>query len=173
MTLHLLRSTPTLAIYYDSCNDWLFADWQGALTLPAVQAACLDLTHCLLQRSYAHVLNSNAQVTAVEWEIAGWLTQEFLPALSPAGVTRLAWVCAPSLRGRNLAHTILHQRPLLQLAIFDELDEAVDWLRHHRLEYVSGCGLPLRPAADQAQLEQAAQALARTLCLAAPVRSAA
>jgi hypothetical protein len=163
VNLHLLRSTPTLAIYYDSYNDWLFADWQGALTLAAVQAACLDLTQCLLQRPYAHVLNSNAQVTTVEWEVAGWLAQEFLPALTPAGVARLAWVCSPSLRGRNMVHTILSQRPLLRLSIFDELDEAVDWLRHNRTEYVSGCGLPRRPAADQAHLEQAAQALARSL----------
>lgn len=158
-------------IYYDSWNDWLFADWRGELTLAAVQTACLHLTQCLLKRPYAHVLNSNAQVTTAQWEVAGWLAQDFLPSLALACVEKLAWVCSPNLRSRNIAHTVLHQVPQLRLALFDELDEAVDWLQQNRQDYVSGCGLPLRRATDQARLEQAAQALAHALRQGPPVPS--
>jgi len=168
VALHLLHRTPTLDIYYDSWNDWLFADWQGELTLAAVQAACLKLADYLLRRPYARVLNSNTQVLTVEWEVASWLARVFLPSLSLAGVTRLAWVCSPSLRGRHMVHTILRELPLLRLSIFDELDEAVDWLQHDRTEYASGCGLPRRLATHQVQLELATQALARSLRLASP-----
>lgn len=164
MTLHLLRSTPILAIYYDSCNGWLFADWQGELTLAAVQEACLELGECLLQRPYARILNSNTQVTTVQWEVATWLAKDFFPYLGLAGVERLAWVCAPNLRGRNIAQAIINQLPiLLQLSVFDELDEAVSWLQRHSHEHLSGRSLPTRPYTDQLQLTQAVQKLANLL----------
>lgn len=163
MTLHLLRSTPTLAIYYDSWNEWLFADWQGELTLAAVQEACLELGECLLQRPYARVLNSNTQVTTAQWEVATWLAEEFFPYLSLAGVERLAWVCAPNLRGRNIAHAILNRLPILQLSLFDELDEAVSWLQRHSQEHRSGRNLPARPYTDQLQLTKAVQKLSNLL----------
>lgn len=163
MNLHLLRNTPTIAIYYDSWNNWLFADWQGELTLASVQVACLELAQCVLQRPYARVLNSNAQVTTTQWEVATWLAQDFLPFLTLAGIEKLAWVCAPSLRGRNLAYTISHRLPAVQLALFDELDEAVSWLQQRPGEYASGCGLPLRPAAAQRQLARAVQQFGQLL----------
>ncbi|MDO7888055.1 hypothetical protein [Hymenobacter cheonanensis] len=159
MNLHLLRSTSSIAIYYDSWNNWLFADWHGELTLPAVQVACLELGRCVLGRPYARVLNSNVQVTTTQWEVAGWLAQEFLPFLTLAGVEKFAWVCAPGLRGRNIVQTIINRLPLLQLAIFDELDEAVSWLQQNPGEYATGCGLPLRPTESQSKLARAVQQL--------------
>jgi hypothetical protein len=163
MNLHLLRSTPTIVIYYDSWNNWLFADWQGELTLATVQAACFELAQCVLQRPYARVLNSNAQVTTTQWEVAPWLAQDFLPYLPLAGIEKLAWVCSPSLRGRNSMQAISNQLPALQLALFDELDEAVSWLQQRPGEYISGCGLPLRPIEAQAQLTRAVQQLRQLL----------
>jgi hypothetical protein len=163
MTLHLLRSTPILTIYYDSWNGWLFADWQGELTLATVQEACLELGECLLQRPYARVLNSNTQVTTVQWEVAAWLAEEFFPYLGLAGVERLAWVCAPNLRGRNIAHAILNRLPILQLSLFDELDEAVSWLQRHSQVHRPGRSLSARPHTDQLQLTKAVDNLANLL----------
>lgn len=165
MNLHLLRSTPTIDIYYDSWNKWLFADWQGELTLASVQAACLELAQCVLQRPYARVLNSNAQVITNQWEIAPWLAQDFLPFLTLAGIERLAWVCSPALRGRNSAPAISNGLPALQLALFDELDEAVSWLQQAPGSYVVA-SLPARAAHAQSQLARAVQQLAQLL----PVR---
>jgi hypothetical protein len=163
MTLHLLQSTPILTIYYDSCNDWLFADWQGELTLTAVQEACLELGKCLLQRPYARVLNSNTQVTTAQWEVASWLANEFFPYLGLAGVERLAWVCAPNLRGRNIAQAISNRLPVLQLVLFDELDEAVSWLQRHSQEHRMSRSQPSRPYTNQLQLTRAVQKLANVL----------
>lgn len=163
MNLHLLRSTPTIAIYYDSWNNWLFADWQGELTLASVQAACHELAQCMLQRPYARVLNSNDQVITAQWEVATWLAQDFLPFLTLAGIEKLAWVCAPSLHGRNMAQAISNRLPAVQLALFDELDEAVSWLQQRTEDYASGCGLPLRPTEAQSQLARAVQQLGQLL----------
>jgi hypothetical protein len=148
MTLQLLRKTPILALYYDSGNDWLFADWQGELTLATV-----------LQRPYARVLNSNAQVTTVQWEVAAWLVEEFMPYLGLAGVEKLAWVCAPNLRSRNVVHTILNRLPLLQLALFDELDEAVVWLQRNPEKVSGGASQPLHPYPAKLTLTRAVQEL--------------
>jgi hypothetical protein len=159
MTLQLLRKTPILALYYDSGNDWLFADWQGELTLATVQEACLELANCVLQRPYARVLNSNAQVTTVQWEVAAWLVEEFMPYLGLAGVEKLAWVCAPNLRSRNVVHTILNRLPLLQLALFDELDEAVVWLQRNPEKVSGGASQPLHPYPAKLTLTRAVQEL--------------
>jgi hypothetical protein len=161
MNLHLLRSTPTIAIYYDSWNNWLFADWQGELTLAAVQAACFELAQCVLQRPYARVLNSNAQITAAQWEVAPWLAQSFLPFLTLAGIEKLAWVCAPHLRGRNSMPAVRSQLPLLQLALFDELEEAVSWLQQTHGGYAPGGERTVRPLEAQRRLARATQQLHR------------
>lgn len=163
MSLHLLRSTPALDIYYDSLNDWLFADWLGELTLSTVQTACLELAQYLLRRPYTRILNSNAQVTNTQWDIANWLAQEFLPSLQLAGVEKLAWVCSPNLRGRNMVHAVINQLPQLRHALFDELDEAVSWLQQNRSAYASGYGLSFRLPATQAKLTSAVQALTHSV----------
>ena len=86
MQLQLLHQTTCLTIYYDQCNDWLYLEWEGELTLLLVQEACDALATCVLRRPYARVLNSNEQVTGITWDVAAWLATDFLPHLPLAGV---------------------------------------------------------------------------------------
>lgn len=135
MNLLLLRTTPYFSAYYDSHNDWLFIDWRGYLTLAAVQMACLELADVYQQRAYTRVLNSNAQVVGAHWDAAHWLSREFLPQLRLAGIEHLAWVCAPSARGYNMARSIARQLPQLPITLFDDVELAVVWLQRMRLAF--------------------------------------
>jgi hypothetical protein len=159
MRLHLLRTTPHITIYYDTHNDWLFLDWKGELTLTAVQDACLEIARCFLQRAYPRVLNSNLQVTSMNWNIAGWLALEFMPHLSVAGVEHLAWVCAPSLWGRSVVQRIVSLLPHFVISLFDDVEMAAAWLQQTRLECTRGYLLPQRAVSDQLKLAQQVEIL--------------
>jgi hypothetical protein len=159
MQLHFLRRTTCLVIYYDFRNDWLYLDWQGNVTLPVLQEACLALTDCFLHRPYPRVLNNNEQVTSVSWGIALWLVTDFLPHMTLAGVRQVAWVFSPSLQGRSMVQLVLSWLPGEALTAFDDLASAVEWLAHTRAEPAPGYLPPRRTSADQARLEAEVQAL--------------
>jgi hypothetical protein len=157
MHLLLLEQTTALTLYYDQCNDWLYLEWQGALTLPLVQEACDALATCILQRPYARVLNSNEQVTGITWEVAAWLATDFLPHLPLAGVERVAWVYAPTLRGQHIVYLLLRQLPGPLIDAFDNVADAVTYLQRFRTTLPGP--IPVRPPAQQAELTQQVQAL--------------
>jgi hypothetical protein len=159
MTLYPLFQTSCLSAYYDLRNDWLYLDWQGELALPNVQQACLALANCYLPRPYTHILNSNEQVTGVNWNVALWLATDFLPLMPPAGIKHVAWIYSPSLRGQNLVHTVLSLLPGSRITTFSDVADAYAWLEHTRAGQQSSYLLPERTPAAQAQLAQEVQAL--------------
>jgi len=164
MTLRCLYSDAHLTICFDSCNDWLYVDWAGELTLPVVQAACVRVAQCFLAHPYPRVLNDNTFVTSISWNVAPWLIRAFLPHLRLAGVQQLAWVCSPSLPGLNMVQTVVTWLPHLDIAVFDELEAGAAWLQRggaagSRYPY------PARAAAQQAQLAEEVHTLARAVGL--------
>jgi hypothetical protein len=157
MQLQLLSTTSCLSIYYDSSNNWLFLDWAGNLTLPAVQEACVAVAQCYLPRTYSRVLNSNLQVTGSSGNVATWLSLEFLPYLAVSGVEHVASISAPSLLGRQLEQTVRQWVPELMLNLFDNTEEAITWLQQTHSSSTEGYPLPQRQAATQVQLAQGMQ----------------
>jgi hypothetical protein len=157
MQLQLLHQTTCLTTYYDQCNDWLFLDWEGELTLPLVQEACAALAVCALHRPYTRVLNSNEQVTGVNWNIATWLVTDFLPHMTLAGVEHIAWVYSPLLRGQHLVQSILSWLPGTLIDAFDNVSDAVTWLQHFPPKQQEGF-IPTRLPATQAKLAQEVEA---------------
>jgi hypothetical protein len=157
MQLQLLHQTTCLTTYYDQCNDWLFLEWAGELTLPLVQEACNALATCVLARPYARVLNSNEQVEGVTWNVATWLGTDFLPHLALAGVERVAWVYSPSLRGQHMVHMILRQLPGPIIEAFNNVADAVSWLQ--RCQPTPQGLLTTRCPAAQTELARQVQAI--------------
>ncbi|MGI4760508.1 MAG: STAS/SEC14 domain-containing protein [Janthinobacterium lividum] len=152
MHLVLLHQTTCLTTYYDQCNDWLYLEWEGELTLALVQEACDAIGTCILERPYARVLNNNEQVTGVSWDVAAWLATDFLPHLTLAGVERLAWVYAPSLRGQHIVYQLLRRLPGPLVAAFDSVVDAVAYLQ--RFQTKPQGRVPTRSPAQQAKLAQ-------------------
>ncbi|MGI4833842.1 MAG: hypothetical protein ACRYFK_10315 [Janthinobacterium lividum] len=154
MNLQPLCSAPHVSVYFDSWNNWLYVEWEGDLTLPAVQYACLEVAQCFIEHAYPRVLNSDAQVTSLPWDITPWLAKHYFPGLALAGIKQLAWVHAPTVRGRNLAEQVLQQLPHLNVSLFRDIEDAASWLQQTRPDYVSGCALLPRPARQDTQLAQ-------------------
>jgi hypothetical protein len=128
-----------------------------------VQQACVALADCYLQRPYSHILNSNEQVTGVNWNVAMWLATDFLPHMSLAGIEHVAWVYSPSLRGHNMVHTVLSWLPGSLITTFSDVADAYAWLKHTRAGQPRSYLLPERTPAAQAKLAQEVQALTQRL----------
>ncbi|RZJ57478.1 MAG: hypothetical protein EOO55_03300 [Hymenobacter sp.] len=159
MNLHLLCQTTCLTAYYDPSNDWLYLDWYGEGTLPAVQEACLALADCYLRWPYSHILNNNERVTGVSWSVAAWLVTDFLYLMSLAGIEYVAWVSSPALPGLNMVQTVLNWLPNSPITSFHDLADAVDWLQHTRAGQPRRVGIPERLPDAQAKLSLEVQLL--------------
>jgi len=168
MRLYQLHRTTCLTVYYDLRNDWLYLDWEGNITLPALQEACLQLAQCFLRRPYARVLNNNEQVTGLSWSIGLWLITNFLPHMSLAGIQQVAWVPSATLRGQSMMQLILNWLPGSIITCFDDLATAVEWLKQTRPQQAPGYLLPQHAPETQTKLAAVVQDLGQRLATAAP-----
>lgn len=155
MHLQPLCSALCADVYYDKTNGWVFVDWTGELTLETVQRTCLGIARCFLDHYYPRVLNSNAQVTGVTWEVAQWLASEFLPALRLTGVEQMAWVVPPALRVRNQVLDTVDLFPHTAISLFTDVEAAVAWLQQTAPPPpTTGCAPMGRLFADEQQLRR-------------------
>ena len=160
-------------VYFDTTNEWVYVDWAGELTLYSMQHTCLSIARCFLDHYYPRVLNSNAQVTSVTYEISHWLASDFLPALTLTGVEQMAWVVPPSLRARNRVLDTVGLFPHVAISLFEDVDDAVTWLQQTAPEPLqTGCAPLGRCHADEQKLRYLVDGLARHL-QAAPVAAGA
>jgi hypothetical protein len=159
MQLQFLRDTLCLTIYYDTFHQWLFLDWAGELTLSAVQDAGVAVAECYLHGSYPRVLSSNLQLTEIDSSVGAWLKAEFLPYLTIAGVTQMAWVSAPSVGGRKLTQTVANRVSGLALNAFETAAEAIAWLQQTPCAQPEDYSLPPRQTGTQALLTQSVQVI--------------
>jgi hypothetical protein len=129
MSLDLLISSAVLDAHFDDENGWLYLDWKGPQKLELVQAACKQVTALLRQTGARKVLNDNTHVTETSWELARWVAQDYLPEAARNGLNYVAWVNSPLLSCRSnvdMMAAFIDRRP--QVAIFDELVAAYEWL---------------------------------------------
>ncbi|GAA4028960.1 hypothetical protein GCM10022409_11340 [Hymenobacter glaciei] len=152
MQLQLLSDTPPVSVYYDCSNDWLFVNWHGDLSLPLVQAGCLAIARCFLERSYPRILNNNADVTSMDVSAPDWLAEHFLPHLGLAGIEYLGWVCAPIPKVKYLTSQAVRQLRSPVVAIFDDVDEAFSWLQHTRFAHLEAAATADSAFERQAEL---------------------
>ena len=164
MKLQHLCSALCAEVYFDKTNEWAFIDWAGELTLEAVQHTCLAIARCFLDHYYPRVLNSNAQVTSVSWEVSAWLASEYLPALKLTGIEQMAWVVAPTLRARNNILNAINLFPHTAISLFDDVEAAVAWLQQTApAPFSISCAPQGRSYADEFKLRNIVEAFAQRL----------
>ena len=153
MDLQLLQYAPPVFVYYDTLNDWLFADWHGDLNLARVQEGCLTIAECFLRHSTTRVLNSNCEVTHMSADVPAWLAKPYLPSLRLAGVQHMAWVYGPApLLQRYVEEAV---RPIddgAVIALFNNLADAYDWLQRSQFHHQASAATPHDATARQAEL---------------------
>lgn len=158
MLLQLVFATPHLRAYQDKSRNVLFLDWQGRLTLPAVQLASVKLAQLTLAQSCQRVLINTQQVSDIGFEVPGWLVGTLLPGLHLVGVEQLAWVCDRSLHGISIAQQFLNQLLPSKASLFMDVEHAAAWLRHQP-EEGAGQQEPARTATDLSRLNRLVEAL--------------
>lgn len=164
MNLQHLFASSHVTVSFDSWNHWLYLEWTGELTLPVMQQACVELAHCFVGHAYPRVLNNNANVAHVEWDVIPWLVQHFFPHMCQVGIEQVAWVHGPTVRGRALADQSLHYlNTKLEVALFSDVEDAVSWLQQTCPEYASGGTLLPRSAVYDAHIVRTVQAFTQEL----------
>jgi hypothetical protein len=122
-----LFTSPCLHAWYEAAADILHLDWQGRITLSAVQVASVQVAQLALVRRYARVLICTRQVQAVGQEVAGWLALRLPLGLSLLGTHCLAWVCPVLREGTTLAQSLTAGLPLAS-RLFTDTAAAEGWL---------------------------------------------
>ncbi|UYZ64758.1 hypothetical protein [Hymenobacter weizhouensis] len=135
MSLQLLTEGTTLALYHDTENGWLYADWQGELTLPTVQENCLTIAQYFLQGDYRQVLNDNTNVVSVSADISPWLASEYLPYIVLGDVDHIAWVYSPILSAQCYTDLAVYALNSPVVALFSDMDAACSWLKSARFRH--------------------------------------
>ncbi|RPD45010.1 hypothetical protein DNI29_20175 [Hymenobacter sediminis] len=128
MSLLLLAETPSLSLYEDAKNGWLYIDWQGHLTLPAIQESCLLISQYFLQRTYIKALNDNTNVLSMDSDVSPWLAKEFLPYTVLGGIQFIAWVYSPSISTQINTDIALFNLEAPVVALFSDTASACSWL---------------------------------------------
>ena len=119
-----------LAISYDSQQNWVYNNWQGYQTLESVMQganACLEI---IQQFSCSRLLNDNRQVVGPWDHATDWIAQDWTPRAITLGLTHFAHVVSPASMARLSAEQ-MHVKisNSFQMQIFDDYDQAADWLR--------------------------------------------
>jgi hypothetical protein len=170
MRLHQLHRTTCLTIYYDLRNDWLYLNWEGNITLPVLQEACLQLAQCLQRRPYVRVLNNNEQVTGFSWSIGPWLIAHFLPHMALAGIRQVVWVPSATLQGKSMMQMLLGLVAGSIITCFDDLASAVEWMKQTRPLRAPAYLMPQHTPTTQAKLAAVVQNLSQHRAPVAPSR---
>jgi hypothetical protein len=137
MHLQPLVTLPSLRLFLDAGQPWLYAQWCGEQSEASIRQGCELVLHHLAAQRCQKLLNDNSGASG-DWSItAKWLATYFLPQAGELGLQYVASVYAPGIVSRYstaLALDYFRQDAPWALA-FDNLAAACAWLKR----------CPLRP----------------------------
>ncbi|AIZ63975.1 hypothetical protein PK28_10265 [Hymenobacter sp. DG25B] len=130
MAVTYLLQSALLDVQLDEEHAWLYMAWKGPLAMAPVQAACAQVLGFIQQTGVRKVLNDNTLVTQSSWELARWVAENYLPRAAHLGIESVAWVQSADIFSRAYINTIeAAAGPLPQLALFEDVASAYEWLR--------------------------------------------
>ncbi|WP_162910697.1 hypothetical protein [Hymenobacter oligotrophus] len=111
-------------------EGWIYARWSGIQTLSTVTEGGLAYLDMLRDEPCAKLLNDHSELVGPFSEANDWIAQVWTPRTIEAGLRYFAQVLAPGIFGQ-LSLQDLHMRigDLLEMRLFDNIDEAKNWLR--------------------------------------------
>jgi hypothetical protein len=154
MPLQILLTTSCLRASYKAAQNVLYLDWQGPLTLSAVQVASAQVAQLVLARRYPRVLICTQQVQTVGCDVATWLAPAIMPGLCLLGTSQVAWVYHDSVDGKALARCF--SAPITcKTCLCTDTATAVAWLATQPIEPAT----TPRPAAEINRLRRVVRVL--------------
>jgi hypothetical protein len=121
----------TCILTYDEDEGWLCATWQGYVDpLEAREGAAAYLHHAT-QHPCALLLNNNSQLQGPWFDSLDWLDDVWVPQAARIGLCYVAHI----VQADRLTDTISTGFPVslpFELQIFQNLDDAQQWLRQCR-----------------------------------------
>lgn len=150
MPLFTLTESCNISIYYDSENDWLYAEWHGNLTADRIQLCYEDILTYLEATQCTRVLNDNSTLVSIHSDPGTWLATDWFPRAFQHGLKRFAWVYPSTIASRFSVQNLMQYSSHPHIVCFDDLATACTWLQdgHETLtaqKQVSGRSLPLLP----------------------------
>lgn len=124
----------TCALTYDETERWLRATWRGYIDpLEAQRGAEAYLAHAA-QRPSAFFFNDNSQLRGPWFNSLEWLAEVWVPQASQLGLRYVAHVVQAD-RHSDIVTGLLPDTLPFELQVFQELDDAQQWLRHCQAAY--------------------------------------
>jgi hypothetical protein len=119
-------------IFWQDEDQWLHVRWIGNQSMTEIQRDSEQLLRLLATKSASCVLNDLTLVESVPSELPDWHTRHWFPRLRGAGLQYFAWVYSPARYAQLPADASLVAGMPGRARIFDDLNEAKEWLRGHR-----------------------------------------
>jgi hypothetical protein len=127
--LRCLLATPTLCVWHDPVNDWLYNQWLGEHDEASVLVCTDAIEACLRAQPCPKILSDHSQLSG-NWLTASPLVgQQGLARLAAQGVAYFAWVYSPCYRDRLAMERALSYSVVPFVNIFDNLADAYAWLQ--------------------------------------------
>ena len=122
--------TTFLITEFDQQNNWIYNNWQGLLTMECIQQGSYGILDIIQQSQCPYLLTDNTHLLG-SWKHGNdWLEKIWIPQALAAGMTYYAHVKAPGVFGQASVEDMhLRVGSRLPLQLFDEMEDAVAWLR--------------------------------------------
>lgn len=134
--IHSVVETDEFSYYWDETismqineeNNWLMANWTGYQNFKSVKEGSLVILDLVKKNKCTKVLNDNSRVMGNWSEAADWSAEEWLPAMSAAGVSYFAWIYSPSIFSQLAAEKSGDIVCGITIQFFNNKADAVKWL---------------------------------------------
>jgi hypothetical protein len=118
-----------ISISFDSQDKWVYNNWMGYQTFENVVAganACLEVME---HAKVSCLLNDNRLVVGPWHHATDWAIQDWIPRAMHAGLKYFAHVVnQQTLAGMTSAELYRKVGNMLEMKVFDNLEEARQWL---------------------------------------------
>lgn len=118
-----------LTIDTDTDNKWILVSWQGYLTAANIQAGARAYTAALARSGFSCVLNDTRAVRGPWDHSMDWVINEWAPSAAQAGLRRFAMITRPETLAQGSADTFSALLTAFEARVFDNLEDAQQWLR--------------------------------------------
>jgi len=119
-----------LTVERNQQDNWIHAHWHGRQTLVSIMDGGLTYVEMLREQPCPKLLNDHRDLVGAFTEANDWIEQVWTPLMIGAGLRYFAQVLSPDIFSQlSIENLQFRIGDLLQIHMFDNLEEAQRWLR--------------------------------------------